>query len=219
MVDAKAERPINSLLDELKQVGLVKEVIGPFPESPKILIPTWAKHQAGTFFHAFVSLANKLSQERPTAFVEDTLPKILFDKTRDQQDQLNKTYSSLFKERGCDVLFSSSFLQEATGGSLIENILKMHSRLNWKHFEKLLPEGKRSDLDSVSAVELLHASVQSLALDLLSQSHNVVLMGGRSRATAIEHRRISKNPMTVVLLPVFNSDEEVLKYIDELKRF
>jgi len=218
MIDTIRERPVN-LLDSLKQAGLIKEIIGPFPESPKILIPTWAKHPAGNFFNALIALANKLSQERPTAFIEDTFPKILFDKTNDQQDALNATYKELFDKTGCDVLFSSSFLQEATGGQLIENTLKMHSKLNWKHFEKLLPEDKRSDFDSISTAELLHASIQSLALDLLSQSHNVVLIGGRSRATAIEHRRISKKAMTAVLLPVFSSNEEIQKYIDDLNKF
>jgi len=218
MVDIKAETP-NHLIEGLVQAGLIKEIIGPIPESPKILIPTWAKHPAGMFFHAFTALASKLSTQKPTAFVEDTFPRVLFDKTSDQQAALNITYEDMFRQHGCNVLFSSSFLQEATNGRLIEEIFKMHSKLNWKHFEKLLPEGKRSDLDSINTAELLHASIQSLALDILSRDHDMVLMGGRSRATAVEHRRISKSPMTAILLPVFTSDVEVQKYIDDLNKF
>ncbi len=198
-------------IDQLKQLGIVTNVVGEVRDEDKYSLLVWAHKSPGLGFNITLGLCEYVSGKKPVVVIDNLLPAALFQQTSGQKQEIKTIYQNFFQERGCETLVLSELYQQVFGAALLSEFYKFSDRISVRDFLALLPERKKSELENLTYIESMHAINQLFTLEMVSQNLNrdVVVSPKFSQAMYLLHRDISQKPMSVIVTDVFGDNAQI----------
>lgn len=208
------------LIEDLLKEGLVLNVFGKIPQDPNIFISLWAKNKPANYLKSFIALASTIAPKTGlTAYVENEYSKLKFNKTAEEQEVLNDEYRKFFSENKCQVVFTDHLFKENAGQDLSSKFATLASKITYADFLKLLNIPKRQTIQDLSVDEIIQALLELTTLEIGNQRHNLMLIGKRSQAMALQYQYISERPICLLVIPNLKSETEIDQYLKKMAEF
>ena len=206
-----------SVIESLRRNGLIVDVIG-VPPTQQILpaMVVWARKEPKYEFQALVALARVLSLKPPVIFVDDTCSRIIAQRFLGEQESVNEKYIAFFRGQGCEVRLSSVLYDSLFGSEKLSALMEIGKKISLAEFVRCLPEKKRFGLAGLHLSETLHALLELLLFEQVSNERNLLIIGQFSKAIVATHRNVSGNPLAAVVVPRLNGRHEVDEYVAAL---
>lgn len=201
-----------SIISELKQRGLVTNVLGSIPSKIRPALAVWARKEPKDSFLAFVALSEAITNEPLAVFVDDLCSQLVMERTQKDQAEMNERYREFFKSAGCIVKFSSEIYANEFSASVFPFLIELGRHVPVSEFRRCLPENKRQDFNKLTLDEILHLLLELSLLERVAKECNLLLVGHFSQAIVVCHRKTSQNPISAIAIPRLNSREEINDY-------
>lgn len=157
------EIDIKKILEILKDKGAIYEVKGIVKQDAQLATICWARSNPKTVFDFMNQISMHITSKKFILIIDDMCPKILYNRTDAEQDEINQKYRNTFKN--CTIYFSSDIFRTVLETNFMEEFINMMSKINLKYYIDFLPEKKKFDLQSVKLGEFIHTFCELFLLD------------------------------------------------------
>lgn len=206
-----------SIISELKQRGLVTNVLGSIPSKIRPALVVWARKEPKDLFLAFIALSEAITNEPLAVFVDDLCSQLVMGRTQKDQAAMNERYREFFKATGCIVQFSSEIYTNEFSTDIFPPLIELGGRVSVSEFKRCLPKNKRQDFNKLTLDEILHLLLELLLFEQVAKECNLLLVGHLSQAIVASHRNVSDGLLDAIVVPKFEDRCEVDRYIATIK--
>jgi hypothetical protein len=207
----------HSKVEFAKDAGLVEGCIGSVKENSRLGLVVWGRSDPKDVFTAHLTLARYLSGVPLVVFVDDLLPMALLRRSTLEQSQMNQKYEKFFNKRGARVIFGSSIIIEKHPEGIVKATMQLADRLTISEFVRTLPEKKIKKFDELKYSEVIHALSELLIFEDVRDTIDTLLIGRFSQAIVAAHRNIVSDPLSAIVMPKLENEDQIQSYITRLQ--
>lgn len=145
---------IETALKILKSKGIIYEIKGNVREDTQLATICWARSDPKKIFDLMNKISMNITSKKFILIIDDICPKILYNRTDIEQNEINQKYREKFKD--CKLYFSSDIFKKTLSTNFMEEFIDMMKKINFSYYIDFLPQKKRNDIASVNLGELIH---------------------------------------------------------------
>lgn len=145
---------VETILKILKYKGIIYEVKGSVKEGAQLATICWARSNPKKVFDVMSKVNMCITSKKFILIIDDICPKILYNRTDKEQNEINQKYRNTFKD--CKLYFSSDIFRNALTKNFMEEFIDMMKKINLNYYIDFLPQKKRDDIESLKLGEFIH---------------------------------------------------------------
>lgn len=204
---------IADIIEVLKRDSCIESVSGLIDNNANIATVCWARSEPKEIFNFMNKISNQLSSNKFILLVDDLCPKVIYNRSDEEQALINNQYKKTFRD--CKIYFSSDIFKTELKNNFPEEFFKIMRHISLNYYIEFLPKKKQEKLDSLNLGELIHTFFE---LFLIEYAENVLgidtmIFGKFSQNVIfmIKQQTLKKSKLNYIIIP--RLDEYVINSI------